>query len=98
MTQFSTEQYEQAIEALELARSQTIQGKQYEGCSICGDEHPVYECGRNPLVAMSICADIAQHSNKLHDILHYLSGYNTFMGEGTGPAKVIVPDEEETEA
>lgn len=95
MTQFSTEQYEQAIEALELARSQTIQGKQHEGCSICGDAHPVYECGRNPLVAMAICKDIAQHSDRLHDILHYLAGYSTFMGEAMGPAKVTVPSEED---
>ena len=34
--QFTVEQYNEAIEALEMARDQTAKRKQYQGCSICG--------------------------------------------------------------
>lgn len=85
---FTVEQYDLAIKALQEARDQTARGKECEGCNICGDAHPVYECGFNPLVAIEMCAAIAKQSDELHASLHELAGYNTFMGEQRGPAKV----------
>lgn len=85
---FLVDEYNAAIKALEEARDQTAKGKECEGCSICGDGHPVYECGRNPLRAIEICKQIANQSDDLHEILHELAGYNTFMGEQKGPAAI----------
>jgi len=61
-------------------------------CTICGsDDHFAFECGHNPLVAMTLCEQMARRSSQLHDILHHLSGYNKRFGATTGPAKVKLP-------
>jgi len=62
-------------------------------CTICHDTgHMAWECGRNPLLAMAMCEQIAQHSEQLHETLHSLAGHNFSMGVQTGPARIIVPD------
>lgn len=94
MANFTVKQYEKAIADLQQAKKQTEDGNQFDGCSICGDAHPVYECGRNPLLAMEMCEAITKQSNELHETLHFLSGYDTFMGEQAGPAKIQLPDAE----
>lgn len=85
---FTTQQYQTAIENLRLGMTQLVpDGNE---CAICGDGgHQAMECGRNPLVAQSICVAIAKQSNELHETLHALAGYNTCMGQTTGPAAVI---------
>lgn len=63
-----------------------------ECCSICGSDcHEAFTCGHNPLVAMVLCEKVARQSDKLHDTLHYLAGYDTSFGVTVGPAKVVVP-------
>lgn len=62
-------------------------------CSICGDSgHQAFECGHNPLFAMKMCELISTQSGKLHDILHYLAGYETSFGVQVGPSRVVMPE------
>ncbi len=88
---FTRRQYDFAIQAL---RSGSLQlESDGKPCSICGDDgHQAFECGRNPLVAMSICKSIAESADELHETLHYLAGSVQSMGTIRGPAKVILPD------
>ncbi len=88
---FTIEQYDKAIEALQLARQQHIDDTCDKGCSICGDCCHPDSCRFNPLHAMAICESIAKQSNVLHDTLHTLAGFETYMGEQTGPASIVVP-------
>ena len=75
MSEFTIEQYDKAIEALQLGRQQKIDETTDKGCSICGGCcHPDY-CRFNPLYAMMICKTIAEQSDALHSSLHYLSEY-----------------------
>jgi hypothetical protein len=89
---FTRTQYETAIENLQDAMTQL----QPDGrdCAICGDTgHQAFECGHNPLLAMQLCAQLAQESRELHDTLHQLAGFGqSFIGPA-GPADVIVPDD-----
>jgi len=65
-------------------------------CSICGDSgHMAWGCGFNPLVAVYLCKHIAADSEKLHDILHWLAGYESAFGEQLGPAKIVMPPVDE---
>lgn len=91
--QFSTSQYDQAIAALQAGKLQLeADGK---NCSVCGDSgHQAFDCGHNPLVAMTLCELIALESRSLHETLHYLAGFNKRMGEQVGPAKVVVPEDQ----
>lgn len=66
---FTTEQYDKALEAIELARTQLEPNG--HSCHICGGSgHQAFECGRNPLVAMQMCEMIAKRANELHDAVH----------------------------
>ncbi len=89
---FSLSQYDKAIENLQLARQQLIDGTQGNGCAVCGGCCHPDQCGHNPLYAMEICKQISAQSYDLHQWLHVLSGYVTHMGETKGPARVCVPD------
>lgn len=85
---FTPQDYQTAIENLQLGMTQLEPDG--NDCAICGDVgHQAMECGRNPLVAQRICKAVAQQSDALHDTLHALAGYNTNMGQVTGPAAVI---------
>lgn len=85
---FTTQDYKTAIENLRLGMTQLEPDG--DDCAICGDVgHQAMECGRNPLVAQSICVSLAKQSDALHETLHALAGYNSYMGETTGPAAVI---------
>lgn len=87
---FTAAQYREAIAALEAgARQLEPDGR---SCAICEDTGPqAWGCGRNPLLAMRLCQQIAHESDSLHETLHYLAGHETYMGEQTGPARVVVP-------
>ena len=88
---FTTHQYNQAIQALESAKTQIHPDG--NPCAICGDTgHQAFSCGMNPLVAVSICRMLATESYALHETLHYLAGFDQQFGEQVGPAKVIVPE------
>ena len=91
---FTSEQYDQAIQALYDARRQLVpDGK---NCAICGgDDHQAFECGHNPLLAMDICVHIAKSADGLHQHLHYLSGHESQMGMIFGPAKIQLPEPKE---
>jgi hypothetical protein len=90
MTKFTKQQYLAAAQTLLHACEQL----EPDGrpCVICGDTgHQAFECGHNPLVAVALCQKIVCQSLDLHETLHELAGFNTRMGETTGPAKVIAP-------
>ena len=88
---FTTEQYDQAIEALQNAKQQHIDGTTNQGCSVCGgDCHPDI-CGFNPLYAMYVCCEISRQSSELHETLHTMSGFNTYMGSVIGPSRIVLP-------
>ncbi len=88
---FTAHQYDEAITALQDAKKQ-LEADGHD-CSICGDSgHMAFECGNNPLLAMAMCHDIAEKSRDLHETLHQLGGFNSYMGVQLGPAKVIVPE------
>ena len=87
---FTKEQYEKAIEALKEGMTQLEPDG--DNCHICGDSgHQAFECGHNPLLAMSMCRQIAEQADDLHNTLHYLAGFDSRMGEQVGPAKVVEP-------
>lgn len=91
MMRFTIQQYAEARKSLLDAMDQIEpDGKP---CSVCGDnDHMAYECGHNPLVAMFMCQQIAENSEKLHETLHQLAGFNFHMGIQLGPKRVIVPE------
>lgn len=94
---FSVEQYDKAIEALNCAKQQKIDGTEHLGCSVCGgDCHPEH-CGHNPLYAMHLCEQVTKQSKVLHESLHEMSGVYTYMGNVTGPARVFTPRKTEGE-
>lgn len=92
MNKISVKQYDAAINALKLARKQKIDGTEGNGCSICGGSCHPDQCSHNPMYAITCCKNIANTSQALHEQLHYLSGFNTFMGEQIGPASVVPPE------
>jgi hypothetical protein len=61
--------YDLAIEALTRAKTQfKPDGKD---CAICGgNDHQAFECGRNPMVAMTVCHNVAEAAEKLHNLVH----------------------------
>jgi len=90
---FTAKQYDDAITHLHHAKKQL----ESDGncCAVCGDSgHMAFECGFNPLVAVLICKQIADGSAHLHEILHYLSGFDQAFGVQLGPAKVVLTKEE----
>lgn len=92
---FTREQYDEAIAHLHQAAAQLAPDGRC--CAICGDSgHQAWECGSNPLLAMAICEKVAKASEALHESLHYLAGYDSHLGETSGPAKIILPDRDES--
>jgi hypothetical protein len=117
---FTAAQYDAAIEALIAAKGQIAPDAQR--CRICHDTgHMAWECGHNPLYAMSACEGLVTDSCKAHEklhaieekmsaadqpaalvdwreevhtLLHYLAGYDQWMGCRLGPARVVLPPEE----
>ncbi len=93
---FTAHQYDQAIEALQNAKTQL----EPDGhcCAVCGDSgHMAHECGFNPLVAVMFCKAITDQSRELHETLHHLAGYEQHMGVQMGPARVVAPHREEAD-
>ena len=91
MVRFTVEQYDKAIESLQEARKQLVDGTQGEGCGVCGGGcHPDL-CGHNPLYAQHLCNTLTDQSYKLHDTLHRMGGFDTFMGESVGIASIVKP-------
>jgi len=84
--------YDKAIEHLQLARQQKIDGTESQGCSVCGGCCHPDQCGHNPMYAVVLCQRMAEESRALHDSLHYIAGFNTLMGEQVGPASVILSE------
>ena len=90
---FTLQDYQTAIESLRLGITQ-LEPDGNE-CAICGDGgHQAMECGRNPLLAQECCVTIAKQSEALHETLHALAGYNTCMGQTTGPAAIIAHNDQ----
>ena len=90
---FTEKQYDEAIENLKLAKQQIAPDG--ENCSVCGDSgHQAFECGHNPLLAMVLCSDVAATSDKLHELLHTLAGYDSAFGATIGPASIHPPIEQ----
>ena len=117
---FTAAQYDAAIEALVLAKEQLVPDARC--CRICHDTgHMAWECGHNPLYAMSVCIGLVPDASKAHErlhaieekmspadqpaaiadwredvhaLLHYLAGYDHWMGRRVGPARVVLPAEE----
>lgn len=90
---FTAKMYDKAIENLNAAKKQL----EPDGncCEVCGDSgHMAFECGFNPLVAMEICKQVTASADKLHDVLHWLSGHYSAFGEQLGPAKVVTPEDQ----
>ena len=88
---FTIEQYNKAIESLQAAKQQLKDDTQGEGCSVCGGGcHPDL-CGHNPLYAQYLCNSFSQQSEVLHNMLHQMSGFDTYMGESIGVASVVKP-------
>jgi hypothetical protein len=93
---FTAYQYDKAIEALTNAKTQL----EPDGncCAVCGDSgHMAFECGHNPLFAVSMCEQIAKQSRDLHETLHSLGGWDFAFGEQLGPAKACLPAASEAE-
>lgn len=88
---FTVEQYDKAIEALKCARQQLIDGTQGKGCSVCGGTCHPDQCGFNPLYAQYLCNHIGEQSKEMHETLHLMSGFHTYMGESVGVARVVSP-------
>jgi hypothetical protein len=89
---FTAGQYDQAIEALQLAKRQLEPDGNH--CSVCGDNgHQAMECGHNPLVAVAMCQRIADQSEELHQTLHTLAGYQQAFGVQIGPRRIVMPEE-----
>lgn len=88
---FTVDQYDKAIKALQEARKQIVDGTQDKGCAVCGGNCHPDRCGFNPLYAQYLCNQMSKQSAELHDTLHYLSGFHTYMGESVGVASVIEP-------
>jgi len=66
---FSAAQYDAAIEALVAARGQLVPDAR--SCRICHDTgHQAWECGHNPLYAMSACVELVASARLAHDQLH----------------------------
>jgi hypothetical protein len=85
---FTSEQYEVAIQDLQSGRHQLEPDGR--NCTICGDSgHQAWECGRNPLLAIAMCRQIADNASVLHDTLHSLSGYDFRFGVQQGPAAIV---------
>lgn len=88
---FTRAQYEKAIEDLRSGMEQLAPDGL--GCAICTDSgHQAWECAFNPLRAMAICGAIAKQSEALHESLHWLAGYETWMGERQGPSAIVMPE------
>lgn len=102
----TTEQYDKAIRALCDASTQLEpDGKGCACCR--GSGHQAFECGFNPLIAMALCHTMAQDARelhqqlhdgmvldpmaRLHEIVHYVAGYDSRMVEQVGPAKIRMP-------
>lgn len=88
---FTVEQYDRAIEALQEAKKQLVEDTQSKGCGVCGGACWPDHCGHNPLYAQYLCNVLRDQASALHDTLHKLSGFETYMGESVGIASVVAP-------
>lgn len=103
---YTIKQYEAAIESLREAMQQLEpDGRNCTCCGDSG--HQAFECGFNPLVAMETCKKVATDARQfheemhggakfnaravLHNLVHYLGGWDTHMGETIGPARIRFP-------
>lgn len=86
---FTKDQYERAIDAMTAAKEQLeADGR---NCAVCGDSgHQAFECGHNPLVAVAMCNQIVTESEKLHESLHLLGGWEQAFGVQLGPAHIVL--------
>lgn len=76
---FTAEDYDQAIERLQLGKKQL----EHDGncCAICGDDCAAFECRFNPLVAMKFCEMIGRDANSIHEDLHRLLAWMNEQGK-----------------
>lgn len=88
---FTVEQYDIAIKALQEARQQLVDETQGNGCSVCGGNCHPDQCGFNPLYAQYLCNIVSDQSHALHETLHRMGGFETYMGESVGVARVVKP-------
>lgn len=87
---FTREQYDQAIELLQLGKEQLEPDGRY--CSICTDsDHMAFECGFNPLVAMKMCEAIGKVGDEFHEVLHWFAGYDFNFMVQQGPKRIRLP-------
>lgn len=87
---FTEYQYDQAIEAMQLAKQQL--DPDGHCCAVCGDSgHMAFECGANPLVAVAMCREMAKGADELHETLHRIAGYDQSFGVQLGPARMHLP-------
>ena len=91
MSLFTVEQYDKAIEALQAARKQLVDGTQSKGCAVCGGACHPDQCGWNPLYAQHLCNTLSDQAHDMHHTLHRMAGFDTYMGESVGIGRVKAP-------
>lgn len=91
MVNFTIEEYDQAIDALTNARKQLTEDTQHNGCLVCGGDHHPDTCGFNPLYAQHLCNLMSEQCHDLHETMHLMSGFHTYMGESVGIASIRSP-------
>lgn len=69
---FTKKQYEEAVKNLQYGINQLDNREGGGYCDICGGEHYAWECGHNPLLAMSMCGGAKEAGRELHDEIHKL--------------------------
>lgn len=88
---FTVEQYDKAIENLQAAKKQLIDKTQDKGCEVCGGCCHPDQCWHNPLYAQYLCNTLSSQANEMHETLHRMSGFHTYMGEPVGVARIVEP-------
>lgn len=69
---FTKEQYRNAIK--DLVDGLTQLEPNGHGCHICGDSgHQAWECGSNPLYAITVCRVVADRATELHEKMHAIT-------------------------
>lgn len=87
---FTADQYDAAIEDLKLAKTQLEADGNH--CAICEDsDHMAFECGWNPLLAIAMCQGVSKSAEELHNMLHWLAGWDFGMMLQRGPARMRMP-------
>jgi len=91
MRLFTIEQYNTAIEALQAAKKQLQDETQGDGCAVCGGNCHPDTCGWNPLYAQHLCNTLQQQAHGMHETLHRMAGFDTYMGEAVGIGSIKKP-------